>query len=279
MRHPSRFVEIICALALAAVPAWSQSYTAAVRGQVTDTSGAAIPSAKVVITESERNVQHATTTDESGRYVVTALPPGSYNLMVEAQGFKKYAQAAFPLAVQQQATIDVQLQIGDIATTVEVEGVAPLLNTTISNLGQVIENRYIISLPNIGRDSMALVYMTPGVVPSAGRAGDTNTNFVANGTRNSTSDVLLDGVTVVTTEQNTGITDLKYKPSVDAVQEFKMQTNFFSAEYGQTGGAVVNMVTKSGTNDFHGTGFYFLRHSDLNANSWFSNRSGRQIPF
>jgi hypothetical protein len=86
--------------------------------------------------------------------------------------------------------------------------------------------------------------------------------------------VLVDGVTVTTVEQNSGITDLKYKPSVDAVQEFKMQTNFFSAEYGQTGGAVVNMVTKSGTNEFHGTGFYFLRHSDFKANSWAANRAG-----
>jgi hypothetical protein len=102
---------------------------------------------------------------------------------------------------------------------------------------------------------------------------------VANGSRNSTSDVLIDGVTVTTVEQNSGITDLKFSPSVDVVQEFKMQTNFFSAEYGQTGGAVVNMVTKSGTNDFHGTGYYFLRHSDLNSNNWFSNRSGRARPY
>ena len=126
---------------------------------------------------------------------------------------------------------------------------------------------------------MGLTYLTPGVVGSGGRRGDNNTNFVANGSRNSTSDVLLDGVTVVTVEQNSGITDLKFSPSVDAVQEFKMQTNFFSAEYGQTGGAVVNMVTKSGTNDFHGTGYYFVRHSDLNANDWFANRGGRSRPF
>ena len=101
---------------------------------------------------------------------------------------------------------------------------------------------------------MAFTYLTPGVVGSGGRAGDSNTNFVANGSRNSTSDVLLDGVTVVTVEQNSGVTDLKYSPAVDAVQEFKVQTNFFSAEFGQTGGAVVNMITKSGTNRFDGTG-------------------------
>lgn len=102
----------------------------------------------------------------------------------------------------------------------------------------------------------------------------TNTNFVANGARNSTSEVLVDGAIVNTTEQNTGATDLKYTPSVDAVQEFKMQVNFFGAEFAESGGAIVNMVTKSGTNDFHGTAYYFRRDSTLNANSWSSNRSG-----
>ena len=146
--------------------------------------------------------------------------------------------------------------------TVEVSASAAQVNTTIANLGQVIDNETIVSLPNLARNPMAFTYLTPGVVGSGGRPGDSNTNFVANGSRNSTSDVLLDGVTVVTVEQNSGITDLKYSPAVDAVQEFKVQTNFFSAEFGQTGGAVVNMVTKSGTNSFNGTGYYFLRHSD-----------------
>jgi outer membrane receptor protein involved in Fe transport len=246
---------------------------------VTDPTGASVPRAGVVVTDVDRNVQHRTVTDEAGRYAVPALPPGNYSLGVEAPGFKKYVRGPFPLAVQQQATLDVQLEVGEVTATVEVAAQAPLLNTTIANLGQVIENTYIISLPNIGRTPMALTYLTPGVVGSGGRRGDNNTNFVANGARNSTADVLLDGVTVVTVEQNSGITDLKYAPSVDAVQEFKIQTNFFSAEYGQTGGAVVNMVTKSGTNEFHGAGYYFLRHSDLNANSWFSNRAGRARPY
>ncbi|MGH9658652.1 MAG: TonB-dependent receptor domain-containing protein, partial [Bryobacteraceae bacterium] len=193
--------------------------------------------------------------------------------------FRRHVQSAFRLEVQQQATIDIQLQVGDLATSVEVEGAAPLLNTTISSLGHVVENEAMLKMPNIARNPLGLIYLTPGVVGSAGRRGDTSTNFVANGSRNSTSDILVDGVTVTTVEQNSGITDLKYAPSVDAVQEFKIQTNFFPAEYGETGGAVINMVTRSGTNEFHGTGFYFLRHSDLNANAWFSNRSGRSIPY
>lgn len=270
--------KIGCLLLLVTSSAWSQSFTAAVRGIVTDPTGAAVANAKVVITQAERNVQHTTTTDDQGRYQVSSLPPGQYSLTVEASGFRKYLQNALPLLVQQQATIDVQLQLGEVSSVVEVEGTAPLVNTTIANLGQVVENKFILSLPNLARNSMSLVYLTPGVVGSGGRRGDSNTNFSANGARNSTSDVLVDGVTVVTVEQNSGITDLKFSPSVDVVQEFKMQTNFFSAEYGQTGGAVVNMVTRSGGNDYHGTGYYFLRDDALNANDWFSNRAGRPLP-
>jgi hypothetical protein len=272
--YHSRPLTFLCLLLLLAGFAWSQSFTAAVRGVVTDSSGASIPDAKVIITEAERNVQHTTVTDAAGRYARVALQPGAYTITVEATGFKRHSQGPFTLAVAQQATLDIQMQLGELSATVEVTGEAPMLNTTISTLGQVVDNKYILTLPNLGRDSLALVYMTPGVVGAAGRRGDTSTNFVANGSRNSTSDVLVDGVTVTTVEQNSGITDLKYKPSVDAVQEFKMQTNFFSAEYGQTGGAVINMVTKSGTNEFHGTAFYFLRHSDFNANSWAANRAG-----
>jgi hypothetical protein len=278
MKFLAPMTRIGCFLLIITGLAWSQSFTAAVRGVVTDQTGAAVADARVIITEAGRNVQHPTTTDAQGRYYVSALPPGQYTMTVEASGFKKYSQSAFPLLVQQQATIDVQLQLGEVSSVVEVQGEAPLVNTTIANLGQVIENKYILSLPNLGRNSMSMVYLTPGVVGSGGRRGDSSTNFVANGSRNSTADVLLDGVTVVTVEQNSGITDLKFSPSIDVVQEFKMQTNFFSAEYGQTGGAVVNMVTRSGTNGYHGTGYYFLRDKALNANNWFANRSGQPLP-
>ncbi len=264
--------------ALLATLASAQSFTASVNGTVTDVSGASIGSAKIVVTNQDRGTVSSSVADASGRFVVTALPPGTYILTAESAGFKRFSSGRFTVAVQEQATINAQLQVGEITSTIEVEGSAALVNTTISNLGQVIDNKYILSLPNIARNSMGLAYLTPGVVGSGGRRGDSNTNFVANGARNSTSDVLVDGATVTTVEQNSGISDLKFSPSVDVVQEFKMQTNFFSAEYGQTGGAVVNMVTRSGTNSFHGTGYYFLRDAALNANDWFSNRSGRALP-
>ena len=259
--------------------AFGQSFTASVRGTAKDPSGASIPRASVTITDADRGTSQTTLADEEGRFAITALPPGQYVLTVEAAGFKKFSSGRFTLAVQQQATVEARLEVGELSETVEVSSSAALVNTTIANLGQVIDNETIVSLPNLGRNPMAFTYLTPGVVGSGGRPGDSNTNFVANGSRNSTSDVLLDGVTVVTVEQNSGVTDLKYSPAVDAVQEFKVQTNFFSAEFGQTGGAVVNMVTKSGTNNFDGTAYYFLRNSALNANNWFTNRAAREKPY
>jgi hypothetical protein len=278
-RIPDTLVHSLVLTLLSCGLAFGQSFTASVRGTAKDPSGASVPRASVTITDAERGTSQTTTADDDGRFVITALPPGQYVLTVEAAGFKKFSSGRFTLLVQQQATVDARLEVGELSETVEVRGSAALVNTTIANLGQVIDNQTILSLPNLGRNPMAFTYLTPGVVGSGGRPGDANTNFVANGSRNSTSDVLLDGVTVVTVEQNSGITDLKYSPAVDAVQEFKIQTNFFSAEFGQTGGAVVNMVTKSGTNDFAGTAYYFLRHSDLTANNWFSNRAGLSIPY
>jgi hypothetical protein len=257
----------------------AQSYTASIRGVVTDASQSAIPDAKVTVTDTNRNTSQTVTTDQSGRYVVTALPPGQYTLTVQAAGFGKYEHAPFQLEVQQQATIDAQMAVGSVATAVDVQASAPLLNTTSATLGQVIENRFILSLPLAGRSPLALVQLAPGVTPSnLNPGGQNNTNFTANGTRNSTADVLLDGVSVANIEQNSGITNLEYQPSVDAVQEFKVQTNHFSAEFGNTGGAVVNMITKSGTNEVHGDVYEFHRNSALNANNWFSNRAGRAIP-
>src|SRR5215831_11392060 len=271
---------LLCITLAAVGLLWSQSsYTAAVRGVVMDATGAAVPGARVTLTESDRNVPHTVSADEAGRYAMTALPPGKYSLNVEAPGFKRYTQTDIPLAVQQQATFDVVMQIGELTTTVEVQSQAPLLNTTISTLGQVIENRYMMALPNIGRNPLSLLNLTPGVTGAGGGFNPTNTNFVANGTRNSTSDVLVDGALVNVTEQNSGVTDLKWTPSVDAVQEFKMQTNFFGAEYAQSGGAIINMVTKSGTNAFHGDAYDFLRDSSLNANSWAANRNGSAKPY
>lgn len=265
--------------AISCISLSGQSFTASVRGVITDATNAAVPNAQVVLKEVDRNQDRTVVTDAEGRYVITALPPGNYSLSVEASGFRKAERARFELLVQQQVTIDVALTVGDVSTSVDVSENASLLNTTSSQLGQVVENRFIVQLPLIGRNPMSLTALAPSITPvNTSASGQTNTNFVANGTRNSTSDVLLDGMSLTNIEQNSGITELKYSPSVDAVQEFKVQTNALSAEFGNTGGAVINSILKSGTNNFHGVAYEFHRNSALNANNWFSNRNGRSIP-
>lgn len=279
MSKTSRIILCVTLLSLVETVAFAQSFTASVRGVITDSTGGVVPNATVVLTDANRNIERKAVTDAAGRYIITALPPSAYTLSVEAPGFRKAERSAFELQVQQQATIDVALSVGEVSTTVEVEAAASLINSTSSQLGQVVENRYLISLPLLGRNAMALVALAPGVTPvNTSPGGQTSTNFVANGTRNSTADVLLDGMSLTNVEQNSGITELKYFPSVDAVQEFKVQTNALSAEFGNTGGAIINSILKSGTNEFHGVVYEFHRNAALNANNWFSNEANRSIP-
>ncbi len=264
--------RLLCLCSLAPVLACAQSYTASVRGTVTDSSHAAVPSASVTLTETNQNVSYKSVTDPEGRYVIPSAPAGHYTITVEAAGFKKAVAAPFTLDVQQQATLDFEMQIGQVNTAVEVTGAAPLINTTSATLGQVVENKFIDTMPLSDRNPLSLVRLAPGIVGETG-----GVNFSANGTRNSTSDVMLDGSIITGVEQNGGITDVKYTPAVDTVQEFKVQTNYFSAEYGNTGGAIVNIVSKSGTNDLHGVGYEFHSDAALNANRWESNRSGNHL--
>jgi hypothetical protein len=194
------------------------------------------------------------------------LPPARYTLTVEAAGFDKTTQSAFRLEVQQQATVDVKLVVGSVATAIDVSAAAPLLNVTSAALGQVVENRLIQSVPNSGRNPLSLVALAPGIVGSTG-----GVSFISNGVRNNSAEVLLDGGALTSIEQNGGMTDVKYAPTSDAVEEVKVQTNFFSAEFGNTGGTIINMVSKSGTNEVHGVGYFYRRDAGLNANNWFAN--------
>ena len=260
---------------------FGQSYTASLRGVVTDQSTAAIPNATVVATEVGRGILHQAKTDDAGRYTLSALPPREYTLRVEADGFQKWERTAFPLAVQQQATMDVQLTVGAISSSIEISASAPLLNLTSATLGQVVDSKTIVTMPLLRRLALDMAALTPGLNSSnaggAGQDADKETNFVANGARNATSDVLVDGMSATNVEQNSGNTILHYQPSVESVQEFKIQTNFFSAEFGNTGGAIINMVTKSGTNDLHGSGYEFYRNESFYANSWMANKAGQAI--
>ncbi len=258
--------RVLLLVLLSSFAAWSQTSTGSIRGTVTDPTNAAVPNAKVTATDVDRGVHYPTSTDSAGRYIFPTLPPARYTLAVEAAGFARTTQAPFTLEVQQQATVDIALTVGSISTSVDVSGAAPLLNVTSATLGQVIEDRLIQSVPNSGRNPLSLVALAPGIVGSTG-----GVSFISNGVRNNSSEVLLDGGALTSIEQNGGMTDVKYAPTSDAIQEVKVQTNFFSAEFGNTGGTIINMVSKSGTNEIHGVGYYYRRDAALNANNWFSN--------
>lgn len=279
LKKKSRNFAVLLLILLAAAPVevWSQSFTASLQGTVQDPSGGLIPAAEVIVENEATNVRQTARTDASGRYTIASLPPGSYRLTVEAAGFSKSVRSGMALQVQQRANVDVTLTPGEVTTTVTVGGEAPRLDSVTATLGRVIESASVLSMPLSSRNTLDLAMLTPGV---SGTTGFTGTNFASNGTRNSQADVLIDGTTVAVQEQNGGVSDAKFRPSVEAVQEMKVMTNSFSAEYGNTGGTVVTMVTRSGTNDLHGSAFEFLRNSALNANNFFSNRSNRPlVPF
>ena len=266
-------------------PLLGQLYTGTISGQVTDQSGASIVNANVSATDVERRYIHTALTDSNGRYVFYSVPPGQYTVTVEAKGFKKYVHEPFKVDVDTTVTVDAKLPVG--AGTIEVvvsDKGAPLLQTEDASVGQTIDHKFINDLPLIGRSVTDLVYLSPGVNPAAGQAYGPpalsggfdmtqlrQTNFVSNGSRNGQSDILVDGVSATQPENNGGSSWAIFTPTVDSVQEFKVQQGNFSAEYGQTGSTIVNAVTRSGTNSFHGSAYWFVRNNITDARNYFSN--------
>lgn len=282
-RAPSgRFLAALAILLVFSAAALAQLYTASLTGLVTDPSGAVIPGAKVLLKDADKGFTYTSTSDAVGRYLFRNLPPGKYDILVEAAGFKRHEQAGIGLEVNQNANVDVQMQVGAPAETVEVLGAGvPLLSTQDSVTGQNLDRSEINNLPLINRAVFDLAFLSPGVTQPAGSSfGPNNSanNFISNGSRNSTADIIMDGVSTVNYEQNSGVQTPLYTPSVDAIQEFKVQQSNFSAEIGFSGATIVNVVMRSGTNDFHGGTYYFHRNNKLDANNFFSNMNGVAIP-
>jgi hypothetical protein len=263
-----------------ASPAWAQVTAGSLSGVVTDPTGAVVPGARITVTDVTRGLDFTATTDGVGRYLVRPLPPSSYRLTVAADGFTTYVQDGITISVNQAATVDVRLALGPAVQTVEVVGAAPMLQTQDATVGQDINRTFINDLPLVGRNVYNLVFLAPGVSQAPGRTFGNEwyaTNFVSLGGRNATSEILIDGVTTTTYEANTAITAPLYTPSVDAVQEYKVQQGNLSAEVGFSSNTYVNVVTRSGTNELHGSAWWFVRNDALNANNWFNNRSNIKI--
>ena len=264
--------SVLVVMALLAMATYSQTFTASVLGTVTDATGAAIPNANITATNLATNVRIETRSDTTGRYLVTQLQPGAWRLEATAAGFKKYVQSGIELNVGQQAQVNIAMAVGEVTENITVEGTVSAIETTSSTVGKVVSNRAILNLPLNSRNVYALIYLTPGVAGSIGNNYN-SMSYSVNGARASMMDTLIDGATAShpTVQGYSGISAF---PSVDAIGEFKVLGANFPAEYGRTAGSVLNVVYKSGTNQFHGTAYEFLRNSKLDANTFYNNLRG-----
>lgn len=252
---------------LAAGIALGQTATGTLEGRVVDASGAVVPDAKVTITSAATNATQEVKTSSLGVFIRPFLQPGLYQVTVEKAGFRRYAEKDVRLNVQQTVTLDITLTVGETSSTVEITASSAQLATSSSTVSTVIGNKAIMDLPLNARNPFALASLVPGVVPGGG-----STPWISGG-RNASSEITIDGTSIILPENNVGINTIAYTPPVDSVQEFSIVTNALAAEYGRTGGGTINVSTRSGGNALHGTGFNFLRNSKLDANNFFSNRA------
>jgi outer membrane receptor protein involved in Fe transport len=266
---------VTCLLLTAATLA-GQVRTGVIQGSVRDAQDAIIPGANITVRNQQTNVSRTFVTNEIGVYVIPLLDPGEYAVTAEASGFKKTVREGIVLQVADQLVVDLQLHVGGVAEVVTVEASVPLLNAGDNTLGQVVENRRILDLPLDGRDVFSLSELAPGVLPNPPAAWVHQGGSIASigGASNFTSEVTVDGMPNTAPAQRSQNSYLIYTPTVDKVEQFRVQTNGLSAEYGRSNGGVVSVVSKTGTNSFHGTLYEFHRNSFLDANAFFNNLAG-----
>ena len=268
-----RPILVVSLLAVLAAPALrAQIGTATIIGTITDATGGTIIGADVTIRHVETNTSYAAQSNEAGNYRVPALPVGEYEVSAEMTGFKRGVRSGIQLRVADNAQVNFELQVGDLVETVEVVGSAPLVESSNATVGKALENERVTNLPLNGRSALALVVLTPNVrfssTQPAGFAdrGVLVSAFSVNGGPVGRNYIAIDGATNI---NNRGA-DNNVNPAVDSIQEFKVESGTMSAEYGYTLGGVVNMVTKSGTNEVHGTAYWHLRNDALDARNTFS---------
>jgi hypothetical protein len=272
-------LAVVAFLLLVLPSAKAQLYTGSVSGVVADPSKAVVPGASVSLRDVDKGFVYKAKTDQEGRYVLRNIPPGNYTLTAEAPNFESERREGITLDVNQNISFDFSLKVGVASVVVNVTATGVHLGTEDAVTGQVVDRKFINDLPLVGRNTLDLTFLAPGVVPTnIPDALGGNINFNSNGSRNMTADVLVDGASATNFEQNSGIQNLIYQPSVDAVQEFKVQQSNFSAEFGFAGATIVNMIIRSGTNSFHGGLYEFLRNQVFDSNEWFNKANGQSIP-
>ena len=278
----NRFLAAVAMLCVLATPrfAFAQVDRATLTGTVKDSAGAVIPGATITVTNVATNVAVTQQSTASGTYLVVNLIPGQYRVDVELAGFKKSSETVV-LEVGQRARADATLAVGNVSESVSVEGASPLLNTNDASLGTVISQEQVANLPLAIRNWDDLLSLVPGVQgeryteqgggTSFGRTGGVNVH----GARALQNNFLLDGVDNNSISENVQeLTSQVSRPSVDSIQEFKVVTSPYSAEYGRSPGAAVSVSTKSGTNAFHGTGYEYYRNQKMDAIDYFTKKAG-----
>ena len=288
MKPETRVTVVFCILFLLlfACALSAQTFYGSIVGTVTDATGASIPGAAVTVTNLGTTETHKMETNAEGLYQFVNLVPGRYRIEAEKAGFKRFSREPITVEVQSTVRIDVNgLETGTLNQTVEVTGETPLLQPETSSLGQVVESRKVNELPLNGRNPLALVGLVPGVVPQgttgggslqnpAGQNPFASGNFQIGGGAAGQSAAFLDGAPL----NNAYFNILAIVPTQDAIQEFKVQTNTLPADFGRFAGGVINLSTKSGSNEFHGTLYEFLRNKVLNSNTFFNNAAGVKTP-
>src|SRR5215472_14242148 len=246
----------------------SASPVGSIAGTVRDASGAFMPNVKVSLTNTATNARLETNTDANGEFQFPQLAPATYSLAVEAKGFKRAISTAL-VQVDQITHAEFNMEVGDVSQSVQVEAAAPLLETDKSTISSVVDSRTIANIPSNARQYLDLALLTPGALPS--QPGQQGGGFNMAGARSQSNAFMLDGVNIIDTQVNSALGNFRI---TDAVQEFAVQTSVPTAEFGRGQGAQVSIVTKSGTNEFHGSGFEYLRNSDFDAADFFTNKLG-----
>jgi len=268
--------RVVCWFLLAAGVVFAQTPTATITGIVKDPSGGTVADAKVTIHNQGTNIVHDVTTSKNGDYTVPLLDIGQYDVVVEAQGFKKEVQTGLTLEVGQTARVDFTLTLGRLSDTVQVTAEAPVTTTDSASVGTVIDNQHVVEMPLNGRQFYSLAALVPGVTPpvqgstlsfrggfNVAGASEVANNFTLNGFNNN----------------NQNVSAPNFRPSIDAIQEFKVLTGVYPAEFGYGSGGQVQVTIKSGSNHFHGAAFEYLRNADVDARNFFLTPTTPTPPF
>ncbi|MBP1606577.1 MAG: Outer rane receptor for ferrienterochelin and colicin [Acidobacteria bacterium] len=255
--------------------AYAQTGASGLRGKITDAQGAVIPGATVSLANPATGFTRDTVTDASGDYQFVSIPPGTYTLKVELTGFRTAIFNNVPLPVDTTATQNVKLEIGELSETVEVTAETTVINTTDASMGNVISGTQVRMLPLEARSVVGLLSLQPGAVfvPTNSWGALDNRSGAVSGARADQANVTLDGVDNNDPQYNTAYTGA-LRSTLDSLQEFRVTTSNYGAESGRSSSAQVSLVTKSGTNDYHGAGYYVFRRTETSANEYFNKLAG-----